>query len=171
MAIYTKTGDEGTTGLFGGARVSKSSPQIEGVGVLDEATSFIGFAICTLDDVDAKLLSDVQLNLYSIMSYLSDGPFKYQELLTHTKFLEKTIDTWEKKLPKLTRFLLPQGSEATARLHLARVIVRTAERRIVELILVKNPSDNIKAILQYMNRLSDLLFILSRKYNPQEIVT
>ena len=135
MSIYTKTGDRGKTSLFGGKRVWKYDLQVEAYGVLDEATSSIGFAFESIKDKKNKeLLTEVQMTLYSIMAYLSGAKPDDMKLDAKVLHLEKNIDFLEKNLPKLVRFILPQGSEATVRLHLARASVRTAERRIGEFI-------------------------------------
>ena len=173
MGIYTKTGDKGTTALFGGKRVSKYNPQVEAYGAIDEVTCFIGFAIESLTDKEIKsFLTEIQLDLYSIMAYLSGGPFKSDISKKHIIDMEKLIDSLEKELPKLTRFVLPQGSESTARMHLARAVVRSTERRIVEFIESKeSQSSNDLLAIKYVNRLSDFLFMLARKYNTSEKLT
>lgn len=173
MSIYTKTGDKGKTALFGGKRVWKYNPQIEAYGMVDEATCFIGHAIESIQDMHIRsFLTDLQLDLYAIMAYLSDAPLKKGELKKRVPQIEELIDTLDKTLPKLTRFVLPQGSEATARIHIARAKVRTAERRIVELFEQKKAdSEETDIIIQYMNRLSDLLFILARNFNKEEKLT
>src|SRR5690606_29288452 len=170
MSIYTKTGDKGKTALFGGKRVWKYDPQVEAYGITDEATCFIGLAIESIQDkVVTEVLSDIQLDLYSIMAYLSNAPLKKDNLSKHITHMEKTIDDLDKSLPKLTRFVLAQGSEATVRLHLARSQVRSAERRIIEFIdLKKETIDDDMLIIQYMNRLSDFLFMLARNYASTE---
>lgn len=173
MPIYTKIGDRGKTSLFGGKRVWKYDLQVEAYGAVDEATSSIGFAFESIKDKKNKeLLTEVQMTLYSIMAYLSGAKLDHMKLATKVLYVEKNIDFLEKNLPKLVRFILPQGSEVTVRLHLARTSVRNAERRIGEFIhnkKVKNDQD--AAVLRYTNRLSDLLFMLARKYSRDEKLT
>lgn len=172
MPIYTKTGDKGKTSLFGGKRIDKHDMQVEAYGAVDEATSFIGFAVESLTDKkDTILLRDIQMNLYSVMAYLSSGPFEKEKVAAHIAVLETSIDQLEKSLPKLTRFILPQGSESTSRLHLARVMVRSAERRVARFIDTTEYSASDHTVLQYLNRLSDFLFMLARKYTKTEYKT
>lgn len=170
MGIYTKTGDKGKTGLFGGKRVWKYDPQVEAYGVTDEATCEMGAAIILIkDQLEIDFLSSLQHDLYTIMAYLSGATLQQKDLEHNISLMEKQIDSLDKNLPKLTRFILPQGSEVSVRLHIARARVRSAERRIVEFIEQKesrNEQDDL--IIQYINRLSDYLFMISRKYNPEE---
>jgi cob(I)alamin adenosyltransferase len=170
MSIYTKTGDKGKTGLFGGKRVWKYDPQVEAYGITDEATCEIGLVIVSLKDQDEiHFLTAIQHDLYTIMAYLSGAQLKKNDLEENVYSMEKQIDQLDKTLPTLTRFILPQGSEISVRLHLARAKVRSAERRIVEFVEQKqsrNVEDDIT--IQYVNRLSDFLFMLARKYNPEE---
>lgn len=170
MSITTKTGDKGSTGLFGGRRVKKYDLQVEAYGAIDEATCFIGSAFEVIDNKDVKeLISQVQFQLYIIMGYLADAGMKSLEVEKHLKVVEKEIQKLEKSLPKLTRFILPQGSEQTSRLQIARASIRSAERRVVSFIDQKGEEtkDDI-LILQYLNRLSDLFFMLARKYAVDE---
>lgn len=173
MSIYTKTGDKGQTSIFGGKRVSKADAQVEAYGAVDEATCFIGLAHEALDDAPTKkFITDIQLNLYKIMAYLSGAPLKGKELEDHIAVFEKEIDSITSALPKLTRFILPQGSEATARLHTARAMIRSAERRVVAYISTKEKQTEEDLIsVQYLNRLSDLFFMLARKFSHDEKVT
>ena len=173
MSIYTKTGDRGKTSLFGGKRVLKYDLQVEAYGAVDEATSFIGFALESIKDIKTKeLLSKIQVTLYSIMAYLSGAKIDHEKIDSQVSYLEKNIDLLEKKLPKLVRFVLPQGSEMTVRLHLARTSVRNAERRIGKFIHnKKDKKDQDDAVLRYINRLSDLLFVLARNYSKEEKLT
>lgn len=178
MKIYTKTGDLGETGVFTGKRVPKSELVIEANGALDEATSFIGWAREQVEDEKARdMLSQVQHDLYGIMGYLAGAPLdakKYEAKITQ---FEKQIDVMTEALAPLKRFVLPQGSEATTRLHIARTIVRSAERRVVRYVREKtkyaeskaNPNDLL--MIKYLNRLSDFFFTLSRKYAQNEKTT
>lgn len=173
MTIYTKTGDKGKTALFGGKRVSKYDLQVEAYGITDEATCQIGLALESISDKEVReFLSDIQLDLYTIMAYLSGASLQRNKLSHHIKKMEQLIDAIDSQLPKLTRFVLPQGADSAVKLHMARAKVRTAERRIVEFVEGKNNStEEDFLIIQYINRLSDCLFMLARKYSATEIVT
>ncbi|KKQ38890.1 MAG: ATP/cobalamin adenosyltransferase [Candidatus Roizmanbacteria bacterium GW2011_GWA2_37_7] len=117
-----------------------------------------------------ELKKTIQFHLYLIMAYLSGAKLDAKQVVNNLTYIEKSIQQRETILPKLIRFVLPQGSEQTARLHVARTIVRSAERRIVQYINNKNKKvKNDDIILRYLNRLSDLLFILARKYSKQEV--
>lgn len=173
MSIATKTGDKGDTGLFGGKRVKKYDLQVEAYGGVDEATCFIGVAYESISNPAIRdILTEIQYNLYIIMAYLSDGPFDQKKVKAHLSVVEKEIVHLEETLPKLTRFILPQGSEEAARLQVARAMIRSAERRVVSFIDTKEDQtkDDV-LILQYLNRLSDLFFMLARLYSEDEKVT
>lgn len=162
MAIYTKTGDKGETGLFGGKRVSKSDPTINACGTIDELESFIGLVFSKIDDTDDKqLLTDIQTNLYKIMGFLAGA--RLGDMVTENDVvkLEKYIDKIQERVPKLTRFILPQGTELSSWFHVLRAISRRAERAIVALDVQE------EVILHYINRLSDLFFMLARQYNGE----
>lgn len=166
MAIYTKTGDKGTTGLYGGKRISKASCQVESYGSIDELTSFIGMTVTCLPDKENKqLLTDIQRDLYQIMSYLSGAKIDLSFLDKKTVSFENIIDAIEKKLPRLTKFILPGGSEASSWLHISRVKCRRAERVIIDFFNKKDVTDDEFKVIRYLNRLSDLFFDLARFYN------
>lgn len=168
MSIYTKTGDKGETSLFGKTRVSKSDPTINACGTIDELESFIGLVISKLEKKeDKELLTVIQTNLYKIMGYVVGARKGDMVTSTDVLVLEKRIDEIQDRIPKLTRFILPQGTEVSAWFHVLRVVTRRAERAIVALNI-----DN-DVILQYINRLSDLFFMLARQYNEsvEEIST
>jgi cob(I)alamin adenosyltransferase len=173
MPIYTKTGDTGGTALFGGKRVRKSSPQVEVYGLVDESTSFIGLVHASISDEEEKhILTDIQWDLYAVMAYFSGAKLKKEDVEKRIPVMEQMINHLEMTLPKLTRFVLPQGSEQTVRLHVARAVVRTTERRIVEFIGEKEETtSDDELIMQYINRLSDFLFMLARKYSIEEKIT
>lgn len=170
MSITTKTGDQGETGLFGGKRVKKYDPQVEAYGAIDESTCFIGSAIESIADKEAiHLLTGVQFTLYILMAYLSGYEMDQTEVQKHLTRIEKEIISLENSLPKLTRFILPQGSEEASRFQIARAMVRSAERRVVAYIDLKDDQNTEDMIaIQYLNRLSDLLFMFARKYTPEE---
>ena len=173
MPIYTKTGDRGTTSLFGGKRINKSSAQVEAYGMLDEFSSWLGFIIAKFDDKnDIELLSSIQNDLHKVMSVLSaNTKLSLEKLVKSTEEHEKYIDSLDKKLPKLTSFILPQGGEIASRIHIARTVCRRAERNLSALFLEKDSGiteKNQLIISRYINRLSDLLFMLARKYGEYE---
>ncbi len=176
MPIYTRTGDKGTTSLWGGIRVPKSDPRVEAYSSADELTSFIGFATASIKDKkDKKILLTIQKDLYLIMSYMAGARVDIVYLLDRVKLFERTIDQITSRLSRLNRFLLPGGTESGARFHLSRVACRKSERRIISY-LKRSEKDQRKGIytyiLPYINRLSDLLFTFARKYSKgKEVVT
>jgi cob(I)alamin adenosyltransferase len=174
MKIYTKTGDDGTTGLLGAARVSKSDARIDCYGNIDELNAAIGWAAIAGDAPLAQLLRAVQSQLFAIGSLLAvpDGaappaslPVVDEGWITQ---LESQIDAATVALPPLRNFVLPGGTEAAARLHVARTICRRAERRLVEFAASHEVP---KVILVYLNRLSDWLFVQARAANQRAGVT
>jgi len=170
--IYTRTGDDGTTGLVDGSRAQKHSARIAAIGAVDETNSAIGLAICTIADAEhAALLTRIQNDLFDLGADLAtpatDGDFTPSEMVlritpAQPKWLESEIDALNERLEPLTSFVLPGGSEAAARTHIARASTRAAERSMTELAAQTaiNP-----AALAYINRLSDLLFVLARVLN------
>jgi cob(I)alamin adenosyltransferase len=164
MAIYTRTGDDGTTATYGGIRKSKSGPLFYAIGALDELTSFIGLVIGKINNEKDKLfLSDIQKNLYLIMASLSGSKKNLNYLTEEVKIFEKKIDEMELSLPKLNKFILPQGSELSSWFHILRTTCRRAERNIIKLEI-----RNLKLeIIRYLNRLSDLFFVMARFYNKE----
>jgi cob(I)alamin adenosyltransferase len=165
MPIYTKTGDKGTTSLFGGKRLSKYDVQVEAYGTVDELSSFLGLLISKVEDRD--LLLSIQKDLYLIMAVLSNAPSDLTDLNTQILTFEKKIDEIQESLPPLTRFILPGGNEISSICHIVRAVCRRAERSVVKL------SDQTKhqcdpMIIIYLNRLSDLLFVLARFYGKEE---
>ena len=167
MKIYTKTGDTGQTSLLGGVRVSKADPRVDAYGEVDEANAAIGAAraIGVPSDID-KALEWIQRDLFALGASLADArtgraPHDAKMLLAEADIerIEAWIDEGQKSLPALRRFILPGGTAAGAALHLARTVVRRAERRIVAL-------DNaVPMQIIYINRLSDLLFVIARVVN------
>jgi cob(I)alamin adenosyltransferase len=170
MKIYTKTGDNGETGLFGGTRVSKSSERIEAYGTIDELNSFIGLAITESYNNEVKiLLEKIQNELFTLSSDLATPNTEKNKKLNIVRVpekfyvdAEKAIDYFEAKLDPLKNFILPGGSKSTALLHICRSICRSAERRVVKLSSTEKIGENI---LIYLNRLSDLFFVLARYEN------
>jgi len=170
--IYTRTGDDGTTGLVDGSRCPKHSARIDAIGAVDEANSAIGFAVCAIvEEQHRALLTRVQNDLFDLGADLAtpsgDGDFAPSEMVLRivpgqAEWIETQIDALNEKLEPLTSFVLPGGSEAAARVHLARASTRAAERTMTQLAgeTAINP-----AALAYANRLSDLLFVLGRVLN------
>ena len=168
MKLYTKTGDDGTTGLFGGGRVKKASQRVEAYGTVDELNATIGMARATkLDAATDEVLSHVQVDLFTLGAELACVPGKEDKLSMKlldpgdAERLEKAIDAAEDGLPPLKSFVLPGGSAQAASLHMARTICRRAERGVLALDDAPARSD----IVVYLNRLSDLLFVLARRAN------
>ena len=167
MKIYTRTGDSGETGLFDGTRVSKADPRVDAYGEVDEVNACLGVARAAGVDADiAALLEHLQRDLFAIGALLADPARRIAARVDKAAIgdadvarLEHTIDRLERDLPPLRRFILAGGSPAGAALHLARVVCRRAERRLVALAGV----DPI--VLVYVNRLSDLLFVMARATN------
>lgn len=170
--IYTKTGDDGTTGLLGSRRLLKDDLRIEAYGTVDELNAALGVARASgLDaNVDA-LVADVQDDLFSVGAALADpdpeGPFHATVGIDRAERLERAIDAMEAELPPLTRFILPGGTLGAAQLHLARTVARRAERLVVAL-AHREGEDVPPAILIYLNRLSDFLFVLARAVNHRD---
>ena len=169
MKIYTRTGDDGTTGLLGGARVPKDAPRVAAYGDVDEANAAIGAAAALADGALAKLLAGIQRDLFAIGARLADplhqvAARRAKAAVTpaQVRRLEKAIDARERVLPPLRAFVLPGGSPLAAQLHVARTVARRAERAAVAL---SHESDVEPRILVYLNRLSDLLFVLARHAN------
>lgn len=170
MKIYTKTGDRGETGLFGGERVPKNSLRIEAYGTIDELNAFIGLTVLEVSDSTIKkLLSEIQNQLFTVGADLATPENKKNEKLeierTSQDFhlrIEKEIDKYEEKLEPLRNFILPGGSKAAALMHICRTISRRAERQVVAL---KNGEKIGENIIIFLNRLSDLFFVLARYEN------
>lgn len=168
MKIYTKTGDDGTTGLFGGARVKKTSSRVEAYGTVDELNATLGVArATTLDPFAEGVLAQVQVDLFTLGAELACVPGKEEKLSMRllddddAARLEHAIDDAEKELPPLKSFVLPGGSAQAAALHFSRTVCRRAER---ELLAIDDATPRHEVII-YLNRLSDLLFTLARHAN------
>lgn len=171
MKIYTRTGDAGSTGLFGGPRVPKDDVRIEAYGTVDELNAAIGIARSAGQSavVDSQL-SEIQHELFSIGAELATpDPGTHQMRIiatTHIERLESWIDEHEKELPELKQFILPAGDSGSTGLHLARAICRRAERRVVTLAHCEGSGVSENLVI-YLNRLSDLLFVLTRVANRE----
>jgi cob(I)alamin adenosyltransferase len=173
VKIYTKTGDAGDTGLFGGGRVAKDHPRVAAYGDVDELNAAIGVARAAKpDDLAGELLEQIQRDLFAIGAELAaPEPAKLAKTLAGHPIgepdvtrLERAIDAHEDVLPPLRKFILPGGTAKAAALHLARTVCRRAERAVVTLC---HETPVSAYILQYLNRLSDLLFVLARAVNAQ----
>ena len=170
--LYTRTGDAGTTMLFGGGRLAKDHPRVEAYGTVDELNSTLGVAISFLParGAIAKALGSVQNELFNVGSELASGTegkaAEAARLFVNAEAkiasLERLIDRYDARVPPLRTFILPSGTQAGAMLHLCRTVCRRAERAVVTLAHDEavNPD-----ILSYLNRLSDLLFVLARYVN------
>lgn len=157
--IYTKSGDDGTTGLVTGQRVSKSNNRIETIGSLDELNSFIGLSLTEeIPKIIRDILHVIQHNLFDIGSEIAT-PMAVTTKESQVIYLEKTIDDLTSRLAILREFILPGGCKAAAQIHVARAMCRRAERSCHKL------TDINPITLQYLNRLSDLLFTIARYLN------
>jgi cob(I)alamin adenosyltransferase len=169
IKIYTKTGDDGTTGLLGGSRIEKYNVRLEAYGTIDELNSVLGvlrtlnipedlsdiiiYVQNTLFNIGSRLASDEHGDSFTSSLALSDK---------HIAFIETAIDRMEDELPELKNFIIPGGDPAAANCHVARTICRRAERRIVEF---SGQNKVQPEIIKFINRLSDLLFVMARKLN------
>jgi cob(I)alamin adenosyltransferase len=167
MKIYTKTGDRGETGLFGGPRVSKDDPRVEAYGDVDELNAVLGLVRCEpIEGQVDQLLASIQNELFDLGAELAspepDRVGTKRVGANQVGALESAIDEHEANLPPLKTFILPGGVRAAALLHLARTVCRRAERKVVTLNRYEPLSGEI---IIYLNRLSDLLFVLSRAVN------
>lgn len=175
LKIYTRAGDDGTTGLLGAGRLPKDDLRIEAYGTVDELNAVLGLARASGLDADLDLMiGRVQAELFAVGAALADpdpsGRFHSAVDLDHAGRLERDIDGMEAGLPPLTQFILPGGTEAAARVHLARATCRRAERLVVA--LSRAADEHVPApLLAYLNRLGDFLFVLARAQNHKAGVT
>jgi cob(I)alamin adenosyltransferase len=168
LKIYTKTGDSGETSLFDNTRVSKADARVDAYGEVDELNACLGAArAARLDPELSGMVEEIQKELFAIGARLADPSHRIAARVTKADIaeeqvarLERIIDRLEAALPPLRRFILPGGGPAGSLLHLARTVCRRAERRIVAL---DSPADPI--VVVYLNRLSDLLFVMARAAN------
>jgi cob(I)alamin adenosyltransferase len=169
MKIYTKTGDKGETGLFGGARASKASERVTAYGEVDELNSFLGVVRSHAPQSPlSQPLHEIQCDLFSVGAELAKNPDKDVDLgvalvaETDIQRLEGLIDSLEADLQPLKMFILPGGTHAAAFLHVSRTVCRRAERAVVRL----SGQEPVRAeLVRYLNRLSDLLFVMARHEN------
>jgi cob(I)alamin adenosyltransferase len=176
VKIYTRTGDTGTTALFGGQRVAKDALRVDAYGTLDELNALLGLAAATLDTETAllaPLLLQLQSQLFNLGAELATPPERLHDRLgariprvqaQHVAALEAVIDEYEAQVTPLRQFILPGGTRLAATLHLARTVARRGERLVVRLAREEEVSEDI---LRYLNRLSDLLFVLARLANAR----
>ncbi len=167
MPIYTRSGDRGDTGLANGQRVSKSSAVINFVGELDSLNASIGLCVAMLTNesedftLECEVLESIQSDLFCVGAVAVGANFHF-DASEETENIEKTIDDYEELLPKLKNFILPGGSITAAQLHDTRTLIRKIERMCVEL-----KSNALNEFLPYLNRLSDLFFVMARYVNKQ----
>ncbi|MBE0643071.1 MAG: cob(I)yrinic acid a,c-diamide adenosyltransferase [Bacteroidetes bacterium] len=167
MKIYTKTGDQGKTALFGGRRVGKDSARIEAYGTVDELNAFLGFALVSAPEQIAPYIIAMQNELFVVGADLATpldtkNTAAARVTASHIALMEERIDAIEAQLEPIQFFILPGGSETAARLHLCRTVARRAERLIVHLSTLEEINEHD---LRYINRLSDFLFVLARYAN------
>lgn len=169
--IYTRTGDEGDTGLIGGQRVPKCDARIDAGGEIDEVSSALGVVLaCRIDSDLAEVLAQAQTALFVVGADLA-APYETGDPSTvlrlepgAVEYIEAVIDRLEVDLEPLTRFIMPGGTPAAAAVHLARAICRRAERRVVSLSRVAEVNPEI---VRYLNRLGDALFVIARTLNAR----
>lgn len=166
MKVYTKTGDKGETSLFGGKRVKKYDVRIEAYGTSDELNSWIGMIRSEEISKDHQVvLEEIQDRIFTLGAQLAADPDKPKLKMPHIKkeditLLEDTIDKMDESLPAMTKFTLPGGNTVVSYCHVARCVCRRCERRVIEL---ADTAEVEELIVQYLNRLSDYLFVLGRK--------
>lgn len=166
--VYTRTGDAGLTSLVGGSRVAKDSPRLEAYGTIDELNSWLGLIVLSkyISKDDKALIYRVQNRLFDIGSILATEPesqWQPEALnVIAVEEIEQAIDRLDSQTPAHNRFVLPGGSEDSARTHIARCVARRAERRIISLMA---EADIDSTVVKFVNRLSDYLFVLARNIN------
>lgn len=170
IKIYTKTGDKGKTSLLGGQRVEKNHERIEAYGTVDELNSFLGMVLnYNIPEYDKNLISFIQNKLFDIGSFLaaeeSCAEYPLPELKSVSeddiRHIEQAIDIFNSGLPELKNFLIPGGSSLISWCHIIRTVCRRAERRAVG---ISKNKDKYRNVVVFLNRLSDLFFIMARKY-------
>lgn len=165
MPIYTKTGDTGSTSLFGGKRVLKCEELVDVYGSIDELNSWIGKIASDIQSPDVQaFLSAIQSDLFTIGSHLAGWKADLKHILTRVKEMEERIDILDDTLPKLKNFILPGGTKLASEIHLSRAVCRRVERQTVAL---GQKQEVDPRIFIYLNRLSDLLFMLARFINHE----
>lgn len=167
MKIYTKKGDQGYTSLFGGKEIEKNNIRLHAYGTVDELNSTLGISLThDVSNIGKEIINKLQEQLFVLGADLATLPSKKAKIErindSHVEQLEEWIDKLEEELPPLTTFILPGGAPAGATLHFARTVCRRAERHTAELLESRNANE---FCLVYLNRLSDLLFVLARFEN------
>ena len=173
--IYTRAGDKGKTGLLSGERIEKSNPRVEAYGTVDELDSFLGVAKVHSTKRIADQIHNIQQKLFLVNAELATNPdsLEAEDALRKldkiaaedVEFLERIADELSEALPLLTNFVIPGGTKAAAFLHVCRTVCRRAERRIIHLASMEPVNEEL---IRYFNRLSDLLFVMSRYENLEE---
>ncbi len=163
MKVYTKTGDGGTTSLFGGTRVKKNHQRVEAYGTIDELSSFMGLAKvkCEREDIQ-KTIEEIQITLFTVGAELAtEDPAKLRTTITDEQVssMEAKIDLYMEEVGESFSFKVPGETEASAYMHVVRTICRRAERRIITLMETESVNQNV---VKYLNRVSDLFYALSR---------
>lgn len=177
MKVYTKTGDKGKTSLFGGKRVLKNDIRIDAYGTVDELNSWIGLLRDSVsEEAEVSFFIEIQETLFTLGSYLATDPAKKEKVslpkleVGMVDSLERKMDIMEEDLPEMKNFVLPGGHKNVSYCHIARTVCRRAERAIVAM---DSDDEDIVFTIKYINRLSDYLFVLSRKWtqdlNAKEI--
>jgi cob(I)alamin adenosyltransferase len=168
MKIYTKTGDNGTTGLYGGTRVSKSDERLELYGTVDELLSHVGLIHDLIDEINVKqFLVKLQAELFCIGSYIAASPEKSKLRLPelHSDYvadMERQMDEWGEIIPPLKHFILPGGHSTSSQIHIVRTLCRKLERKCVGF---EEGFEEQDQIIIFLNRFSDYLFVLARHFN------
>jgi len=170
MKIYTKTGDKGETSLFGGRRVWKDNLRISAYGTVDELNSILGITVTELNNKElVEVINSIQKELFvlgsDLASPLDKENKKFEIPRVNSEFverLEKLIDNYDSQIPSLKNFIIPGGTKGAGFLHFARTVCRRAEREVISLSKIETINEEIKV---YLNRLSDLLFVLARFEN------
>ena len=169
ISLYTRKGDDGTTSLVGGVRIMKTDARLEAYGTVDELSSQLGMLVTFIDDdLDKTVVENIQNNLFVVCSYLATDQSRTELLpaslldINEVKVIEDAIDKIDEIIPSQTSFILPGGTRAAAHAHICRTVCRRAERRILSLCETVEISSEV---LAYMNRISDYMYILSRKLN------
>lgn len=161
MSIYTRTGDDGTTALYGGKRVKKDDPHVEFYGSIDELNSYLGLITTLLEVYDLQeFVRSIQYDLMEMSAYAAGVPGTEYNFSQRIKEFEKRIDLMDEKMPKLRSFVLPGGTKEASVIHIARSVCRRVERQAVRAKFYKS--------IGYLNRLSDFLFTLARFINIEK---
>lgn len=176
MKIYTKTGDDGTTALFGGERVGKDDLRVEAYGNIDELNCFLGALIDRLEDGEIKIfnqkLQHILFNIGSVIATVDERMVSKlpQILVSDIKRIELEIDRYTIDLPPMTHFILPSGHVLVSHAHICRVIARRTERGLVRLSHHEEINEQVKLSIQFLNRISDYFFVLARKLTAENRV-